>query len=445
MPSQLEGYRGLALNILAAFKATVGDEVKLTTPSGTFHGILMPRSDLADDMHIVLKMKNGYNLGIRIDATSKLEVTGKGTAPTFQSPVPPSQDSKLPLVTILGTGGTIASRVDYRTGAVHPALTAEDLYGSVPELANIARVRAKVLFSEFSENLTTTHWSKLAEEAGRELKDGVSGVVIPHGTDTMGYTAAALSFALKKLPAPVILTAAQRSSDRPSSDAASNLIGSVGILEHAPFGEVVIAMHQSISDDVLAVHRGTRARKCHTTRRDTFRSVNAAPIAHYDLRSRAFTLNTEDYSPRSPPESLEVHSNFEPKVALVKFYPGMQPDMLSCMQSGGYRGLILEGTGLGHVARHLFGSVRDAIDAGIFVGMTSQCLWGSVDMFVYDTGRDLLNAGVTPLGDMLPETALVKLTWVLGQTREQTEVKRMMTANLAGEIGQRRYPESGQD
>lgn len=442
MPSQLQGYKGQAHKLLTAYKASIGDELKVRVLKGIFQGILMPRSELGDEQHIVLKLKNGYNIGVRIDANSKLEIIGRGEAPTFHPPPSPLQDTRLPLVSIVGTGGTIASRVDYRTGAVQPALTAEDLYRTVPELSTIARIRTKVLFNELSENLTAAHWSMLAEEVAKAFKAGSAGVVIPHGTDTMGFTASALSFSLRDLPGPVILTAAQRSPDRPSSDAASNLIASVAISEKAPFGEVVISMHQSTSDDVIAVHRGTRARKCHTTRRDTFLSINSSPIAHYDLRTKSFNMNTENYTQKSTDKPLTVKPRFEPKVALVKFYPGMQPETLSCLTSAGYKGIVLEGTGLGHVGKQLFNALREAIHANLFIGMTSQCLWGEVDMYVYVTGIDLLNLGVVPLGDMLPETALVKLMWVLGQTRDQAEVKELMTSNLVREMEPRRFLEA---
>lgn len=438
MPSQLQGYRGLALKTLIAGKASVGDELRITAAKGTFQGILMPRSELADEHHIVLKLKNGYNIGVRIDSKSTIEVTGKGVEPSFNPPPQPPQDPKLPLVTIIGTGGTIASRVDYRTGAVQPALTAEDLYRTVPELSAVARIKTNLLFNELSENLTTAHWSKLAEEVRKELEVGAAAVVVPHGTDTMGFTAAALAFSLRDLPGPVILTAAQRSPDRPSSDAASNLLASVSISEHAPFGEVVIAMHQSTSDEVIAVHRGTRARKCHTTRRDTFRSINSSPIAHYDLKTKEFTMETESYTRKATGKPVTVKSKFEPKVALVKFYPSMESDTLSCLVSSRYKGMILEGTGLGHVGKQLYTVLKQAVSDGIFVGMTSQCLWGAVDMYVYATGIDLLNIGVVPLGDMLPETALVKLMWVLGQTENPAEVRRLMTENLVGEMSEKR-------
>lgn len=442
MVGQLQGYKGLALKVLTASKAAIGDELKAKALNGDFQGILMPRSELADDHHIVLKLRNGYNVGVRIGPESKLEIIGKGASPTFQQPPSPPQEPNLPLVAILGTGGTIASRVDYRTGAVQPALTAEDLYRTVPELSRIARIRTNVLFNELSENLTPEHWSKIAEEVGKEFNAGAGAVVIPHGTDTMGYTASALSFSLRNLPGPVILTAAQRSPDRPSSDAASNLLASVAISEQAPFGEVVIAMHQSTSDDIIAIHRGTKARKCHTTRRDTFLSINSHPIAHYDLRNKTFAMETELFTPKSTDGRPEVRSKFEEKVALVKFYPGMQPETISFLTSTGYKGIILEGTGLGHVGRQLFDSVREAVRNGIFVGMTSQCIWGEVDMYVYVTGIDLLNIGVVPLGDMLSETALVKLMWVLGQTRDREEVRRLMVSNQVGEMESRRFLEA---
>jgi glutamyl-tRNA(Gln) amidotransferase subunit D len=442
MPSLLQGYKGLALKVLTDFKASIGDELKLKALNGDFQGILMPRSELGDENHIVLKLKNGYNIGVRIHSESKIEVLGKGSSPTFHPPPSPVQNPQLPLVAVLGTGGTIASRIDYRTGAVQPALTAEDLYRTVPELSSVARIRTNVLFNELSENLTPKHWSKLSEEVVKEFSAGASAVVIPHGTDTMGYTASALSFALRNLPGPVILTAAQRSPDRPSSDAASNLIASVAISENAPFGEVVIAMHQSTSDDVIAVHRGTRARKCHTTRRDTFLSINSSPIAQYELRNKTFTMDTEQFTPRSKENRVEVKSKFGEKVALVKFYPGMQPEALSFFSSAGYKGIILEGTGLGHVGRQLFESIREVIRNDIFVGMTSQCIWGAVDMNVYVTGIDLLNIGVVPLGDMLSETALVKLMWVLGQTHDLAEIRRVMISNQVGEMESRRFLEA---
>src|SRR5882762_4992437 len=202
----LEGYHGGVLQKLRKSKAKIGSILRLTSKSGeVFEGTLIPRSDYSDQTHIVLKMKNGYNIGISLDRTEKLEVIGQGEKPHFTKPSPPVTRSDLPRVAIISTGGTIASRVDYRTGAVQPALTAADLASVVPELASIAQIDAHILFSEYSENIGPTHWKGMAEEVARRIANGAEGVVISHGTDTLHYTAAALSLALANIPIPVLL------------------------------------------------------------------------------------------------------------------------------------------------------------------------------------------------------------------------------------------------
>ncbi|MGQ9538658.1 MAG: Glu-tRNA(Gln) amidotransferase subunit GatD, partial [Candidatus Bathycorpusculaceae bacterium] len=366
----------------------------------------------------------------------------EGAKPTFVPPPSPEQNPELPKVVIISTGGTIASRVDYRTGAVRPALTASDLYSVVPELANIARIDAKILFSLFSEDITTKHWREMAEAAAKQISEGVDGIVIAHGTDTMGYTAAALSFALQNLPVPIILVGSQRSADRPSSDAATNLTGAVLAAAKAPFAEVVVAMHETVSDTAIAIHRGTRVRKCHTSRRDAFKSVNAEPMAK--IEDNKMVMLTEDYQKRDLSRELDLKPNFSDKAALIKFHPGMNPAIIDWYADNSYKAIVLEGTGLGHVASSLFQPIKRAVDKGVLVAMASQCLWGRVNMNVYDTGRDLLALGVIPLEDMLPETATVKLMWIFGQTSNTEEAKKLLKTNIAGEISQRTtYEEMG--
>jgi len=359
--------------------------------------------------------------------------------PTFATSPPPEQNPKLPKVTIISTGGTIASRVDYRTGAVRPALTASDLYSVVPELANIARIDAHVLFSLFSENITPKHWTEIAKAVSNQISKGADGVVIAHGTDTMGYTAAALSFALQDLPVPVILVGSQRSADRPSSDAATNLIGAVTTAGKAPFAEVAVAMHETTSDTSVVLHRGTKVRKCHTSRRDTFRSVNTTPMGR--VQNQKITMFTDEYRKRNSARKVTLKPEFDEKVVLIKFYPGMNPAIIDWHVEEGYRGMILEGTGLGHVGSYIFKAIRNAVERNVVVGMTSQCIWGRIDMNVYDQGRDLLALGVTPLEDMLPETATVKLMWIFGQTRDIEEAKRLLKTNIVGEISPRTLAE----
>jgi glutamyl-tRNA(Gln) amidotransferase subunit D len=434
------GYKGEALQRLKRAQADIGDRIKITKDAETYEGILIPRSEYGDDKHIIIKLKTGYNVGIVITPNTKIEKTGAGTKPAFTAAPLPPQKPNLPKVTIISTGGTIASRVDYRTGAVRPALSASDLYSVVPELSDIATIDAEILFSIFSENITGKHWTEMAQNISKHIQKGADGVIVAHGTDTMGYTAAALSFALQNLPVPVILVGSQRSADRPSSDAATNLTGAVIAAAKAPFAEVTLAMHETPSDKAIVLHRGTKVRKCHTSRRDTFRSINAEPLAKVENGNVA--MLTQDYHERDASRKLLLKADFEEKVALVKFHPGFNPDIIDHLVSAGYRGIVLEGTGLGHISHNCLDSVREAVNKGIIVAMTSQCIWGRVDMNVYDTGRDYLNAGVIPLEDMLSETALVKLMWTLGQTKDSEEAKKLLTTNLAGEISPRTLSET---
>ena len=432
---ELQGYRGIALQALKQAQAKIGDLIRITKNGEIYEGILIPRSELGDDEHIVIKLKSGYNIGVRVTPNTKVERIGEGAKPTFVAPPPPPKRPELPKVTIISTGGTIASRVDYRTGAVRPALTASDLYSVVPELGDIAVVDAEILFSLYSENITPKHWSEMARCAAKYIEKGVDGVVIAHGTDTMGYSAAALSFALQNLPVPVIFVGSQRSADRPSSDAATNLIGAVTAAAYAPFAEVGLAMHETISDTSIIIHRGTKVRKCHTSRRDTFKSVNAKPLAR--VRDGKIEMLTEDYAKRDSSRKLALKPEFNEKVALIKFYPRMNSAVIDWYVNNDYRGIILEGTGLGHVGRYCFESIRRAIKNGVLVAMTSQCIWGRINMNVYDQGRDLLALGVIPLEDMLPETALVKLMWIFGQTDNLEEAERLLKMNLAHEYSER--------
>ena len=439
--SQLEnsGYKDAALDALKKIDCEVGDVIRVTSKGKTYEGILIPRPELGEGTVVVVKMKSGYNIGVRITQEVKIEKVGKGAKPAFASPPLPKQNPALPHVVIMSTGGTIASRVDYRTGAVRSAISASDLYGVVPELSDVAKVDTEIVFSLYSENITQQHWKELAETVAKRIESGVDGVVIAHGTDTMAYTSAALSFALQNLPVPVIVVGAQRSSDRPSSDAATNLIGAVKAAGEGPFAEVGLAMHESVSDIATVVHRGTKVRKCHTSRRDTFKSINGFPIA--TVKDQKVTMLIDQYLHRDAKRKLVLKPNFSDKVALIKFYPGLDPAVIDWYVSKGAKGILLEGSGLGHVSKFCFDSIKNAVAKGVVVALASQCIWGRVNMNVYDTGRDLLSFGVIPTDDMFPETALVKLMWALGQTRSPKEAAALLKTNVAGEFSPRTLPQ----
>ena len=437
--SQIEdsGYKGIALELLKKADCDIGDILRVASQGKMYEGILIPRS--GEGTAIIIKMKSGYNIGIQATADVKVEKIGKGTKPSFASPPIPKQNPALPHVIIMSTGGTIASRVDYRTGAVRSAISASDLYGVVPELADVARVDTEIVFSLYSENITQKHWTEIAVNVAKRIEEGVEGIVIAHGTDTMAYTSAALSFALQNLPVPVILVGAQRSSDRPSSDAATNLIGAVKAAGEAPFAEVGLAMHETVSDTAITIHRGTKVRKCHTSRRDTFKSINGFPIAK--VKDLQIIMQTNQYQRRDPSKKLVLKPNFSEKVALVKFYPGLDASIIDFYVEKGMKGILLEGSGLGHVSKFCFSAIKNAVDKGVVVALSSQCIWGRVNMNVYDTGRDLLSFGVVPLDDVFPETGLVKLMWVLGQTSDVEEAKNLLKTNIAGEFSPRTLPQ----
>jgi len=437
--SEFPGYKGAALHTLKKAGAEIGDVVRITKNEESYEGVLIPRSEYGDDKHVIIKLKSGYNIGVLITPTTQIKKIGAGIKPAFAPPSLPKQETGLPKVAIISTGGTIASRVDYRTGGVRPALSASDLYSVVPELSKIAVIDAEILFSLFSENITAKHWSQIAKSVGRHIEKGIDGIVIAHGTDTMAYTSAALSFALQDLPVPVIMVGSQRSADRPSSDAATNLIGAVTTAAHAPFAEVALAMHETMSDKSIVFHRGTNVRKCHTSRRDTFESINASPIAR--MTNGQIQMLTENYHKRNSTRKVVVKPDFDEKVALIKFHPNLNPQIIDWYVSEGYRGIILEGSGLGHVSNYCFASIRKSVEKDVVVAMASQCIWGRVDMNVYDQGRDLLAMGVIPLGDMLAETALVKLMWIFGQTKKVDEAKKLLIKNIANEISLRTLPE----
>lgn len=430
-----QGYKGAALGLLKQFNVRVWGQAVVDTTRGTFTGTILPRSENDDDQHIVMKIITGYNIGIDAATVTNMEETGYKKAnykiPEKQFPVTPG----LPRVKLLGTGGTIASRLDYRTGAVIPAFTPGELYGAVPELADICNLDTEKLFAVFSENMGPTQYKALAIAIGKEIEKGVDGIVIGHGTDTLSHTGAALSFMVQNSPVPIILVGSQRSSDRPSSDAALNLMHAMTASGHGDIAEVLVCMFGPTSDEYGLLHRGTRVRKMHSSYRSTFRTIGDTPVA--SITRKGVTHIKEEYNHRRKDRNVIIKPYFEERVTMLYYYPGMSPDVLDAMVDLGYKGIIIIGTGLGHVNKELYPAIERAHKKGVHMYMTVQTIWGYVHMFVYDTGRDMMAKGIIPAGNMLPETAFIKLSWVLGQTDDPVEVKRMMLTPINHEITER--------
>jgi glutamyl-tRNA(Gln) amidotransferase subunit D len=432
------GYLGMASKILQAAGAELGDIVEIVHPEegATDEGLLMPHHEFSGEDIIVIKLPNGYNVGIQVDEGTTVRVVERPEHPDAPVKEIPSQPG-LPELAVIGTGGTIASYVDYRTGAVHPALTAEELAFSVPGLADRYNLRAEALLSEHSEDLTPLHWAQIARSVAEHLDGGCDGVVVGHGTDTMGYTAAALSFMLPDLSGPVVLVGSQRSSDRPSSDAVENLEDACA-LATSDLGEVVVLMHGGHSDDTGTIHRATRVRKLHTSARNAFRSVNAEPLG---TTVDGQVTWSGPHRPRGGKTVLD--DRVEERIALVYAFPGIETELLAQVLERNC-GVVIAGTGLGHIAMRTLDPIREATEAGKVVVMTSQCLWGSVNMNVYSNGRDLLRAGAVSAGDTLPETAFAKLSCLMGRDHPPEEVRMLMGVDMAGELGERR-PLGGED
>ncbi len=430
-----KGYRGIALECLKEQGAGVWSDVEIESTRGDFKGIILPRSETADENHIVLKMNTGYNVGLAVETIRSITEHGRKEAhykiPEKEFPYDPEK----PSVKLLGTGGTIASRLDYRTGAVIPAFSPGELYGSVPELADICNLETEKLYGVFSENMGPEQWKGTAEAIGKEIAKGTSGVVIGHGTDTMHHTAAILSFMVQDSPVPIVMVGSQRSSDRPSSDAAINLINATRTAAHSDFAEVMVCMFGPTSDQYGLLHRGTRVRKMHSSYRSTFRTIGDIPLAI--VEKDRFVPLRDDYKRRRDDRNVKINTAFDERVSILYYYPNMKPDVLEALIDNDYKGIIIAGTGLGHVNKPLYPALKKAADRGIHIYMTVQTLWGYVQMYVYDTGRDIMDLGVIPASNMLPEVAYVKLGWALGQSHDREEVKKIMLTPVAGEITER--------
>ena len=424
--------------------ARQGEHIQVQTDSGEHSGVFVKD----DGEFIFLKLKSGYNIGIAKRRIKSTKAT-PGGEPKKQAGKQPeakvSEKKGLPIISLLHTGGTIASRVDYETGAVSAKFTPEEILALFPELGEIANVRSRLVSNIMSENMRYCHYNLIAKAVEEEIKKGASGVIITHGTDMLHYTAAALSFALEGLDRPVLIIGSQRSSDRPSTDSAMNLMCAAAFIANANVPGVFTCLHEGMSDDKCLVLEGVSARKMHSSRRDAFRPINNTAIARVDYSSRKVEILRE---PRKASQEggLRVRSFMENiKVGIAKVHPQMFAEELAAFEK--FDGLIIEGTGLGHgqtVGFDSHTSENEKIKSEIAklakkmpVAMTVQTIYGRVNMNVYSPGRELVELGV--LGnycDMTPETAFIKMAWLLSNYKRE-EVRELYGKSLRGEITER--------
>lgn len=418
-------------------KAGIGDRIRVSAGSRKYEGILMPQRNPG---FLVVKLDNGYNIGLKMSGI-KIELI-EHNKPLPRKIEKPKHDPSKPNITIIHTGGTIASRIDYRTGAVASLKTPEEILSAVPQLQEMANIDVRIAFQMFSEDMEPAHWMELAKIIHGEITERrPSGIIVTHGTDTMAFTSAALSFMLRDLPIPVILTGSQRSSDRGSSDAFMNLLCACRFAAHADFSGVGVCMHGTSSDDFCLVHQGTSVKKMHTSRRDTFASIDASPVARIDADGKIEFMRA--CQPRS--DMMPALDNFfDMNIAMVRVYPGFDPSILDSLKKK--RGIVIEGSGLGHAPINVLDEYTEhhstilskisQLSKDALVVMVSQCPYGRVNMNVYSTGRDLQEAGVIP-AFMTAEAAYAKLGWVLGHSKTLQEAGEKFQTDVCGETKER--------
>jgi glutamyl-tRNA(Gln) amidotransferase subunit D len=395
-------------------------------------GVVIPSRDET----LMIKLNSGYNAGFDFSKISQVKVLGKENGVGKAKIVSVEKNTSLETISILHTGGTIASRVNYSKGGVIASFNIEDLVTLFPELPKIANLNSVFVRNMMSEDMSSEDYIAMADAIQKEIKKGVKGIIIGHGTDTLGYSAAALSFVLENCPIPIILVGSQRSSDRGSSDAAMNLICAANFIIKTSFCGVAICMHNSTQDDYCAILSGTKTRKMHTSRRDAFKTINDLPIAlvEYKTGEIKWIKNAKDFKIS---EKFILKNNFETKVGLIKIYPGISKKIIEYYRKEKYKGIIIEGTGLGHTPigkkDEFVKEIIQLVESGCVVGITSQCLNGRVHPTVYTNLRKLSENGVIYCEDMLPETAYIKLSWLLGNYTKK-ETKELLSKNLRGEI-----------
>ena len=415
------------------------DYIAVETREENFQGTLMP----SDKKFLVLKLDNGYNIGIdqkKVKVVKLIKKYKKTTKKTIAKP-----KKGLTKISILHTGGTIASKVDYTTGGVTASYKPEELIGMFPELNELVTIHSRLVGNIMSEDMRFSHYNTLAKEVEKEAKKGTEGVIITHGTDTMHYTSAALSFALQKLPIPVLLVGAQRSSDRPSSDAAMNLVSAAMFIANSNFSEVAICMHENADDSNCLIMPGTKTRKMHTSRRDAFRPVNTIPYAKVNCKNKKITFYKKDYAKKNNRKFAIKQFKENLKLGIIKIHPHMSASEFKAYER--FDGLIIEGTGLGHAPidefdKHTKENTKikkeiSKLAKKLIVAMAPQTLYGRLQMNVYSGGRELQDLGVIGnFNDMTPETAFIKLAWLLSNFKKE-DVKTLFEQNIAGEISTR--------
>jgi len=418
-------------------KAEPLDYVVITTKNQKFTGLIIPHQE--NDEIIILKLDNGYNIGINKSSIKSIKSLKISKKEVKQPRSILKHDKNLKKVVLIHTGGTIASKVDYTTGGVTSKYSPENLVELVSELPKIVNIETDVAADLMSEDINFDDYKKMISTIKKHIKR-CDGIILGHGTDTLAYTSAALAFAIENPPIPILIVGSQRSSDRPSSDSNMNLICAARFIAQTDFKGIAICMHDSINDDKCAILTATKTRKMHTSRRDAFKAINDKPIALVGNKVE-WVKNPESDENRLKQNELVVKDKFADSVGLFKTHPNMNPKLFEFMTKN-YDALVIEATGLGHMPTNTkenmmnYELLKKFIKKGGIIAITSQCLYGRVHPHVYTNLRRLSSIGCIFCEDMLPETAFIKLSWLM-ENYSADETKRLLTVNLRGEINDR--------
>lgn len=416
-------------------KLSDGSKIKFNFEDEIISGVIIP----SYDYNLMIKLDSGYNAGFNTKKIKNLKIIGKTKGVSKAAKNKIKKDTSLPTIALLHTGGTIASRVNYQTGGVYASFDGDDIATMFPEILKITNIESKLVMNMMSEDMTESDYQKIAKAVEVEIKKGVKGIIIGHGTDTLGYSSAILSFMLENCPVPVLLVGAQRSSDRGSSDAAMNLICASNFITKTKACGVFVCMHNSSSDENCAILPATNTRKMHTSRRDAFKAINTVPVAlvNYKTSEIKFIQDAEKYE--KPNEKFILKDKFEKKVGLIKMHPGISEKLIDFYKKEKYKGLIIEATGLGHTPigknDSFIKKIESLVKSGCVVGITSQCIHGRVHPSVYTNLRKVSSTGAIFCEDMIAETALMKLSFLLANYKKK-EVEKLLATNLRGEISE---------
>ncbi len=395
-----------------------------------------------DKEYLTLKLNSGYNANLKqseVKILSKKKLDKKEN----KTEVKVNINSNLPKISILHTGGTIASKVDYKTGAVSSKFTAEELLGLYSELNETANLNAKMIANLMSEDIRFDHYNLLLEEIEKSIKEGTEGIIISHGTDTLHYTSSALQYSLQNLSVPIILVGAQRSSDRASSDAYLNLKAAIDFIifnnsQTKKYNRVGICMHSRIDCEEFNILDGINVRKMHSSRRDAFKQINYSPFALIK-NSKVMVLRKELLTSEIKEKLTYTKFDTKLKLGFFKSHPNLFPEEIKGLSI--YDGVVVEGTGLGHLAVSEFDkytkinldnlkAIKELIKrTKLVVGV--QTVYGETNMNIYSSGRYLLETGVKGnYMNLTTESLFIRMAYCLSKSPKDFD--KLWDENLEG-------------